>query len=645
MKVAYKHLISCIPSKPSIDEISERFFQLGHEHEIEDEIFNMELTPNRGDCLSAHGLVRDLAPFYEIDLSSDIYEKELKKLDIGFVNHAPEACSHISFLKIDIEGEITSYGGKLKEYFKDLNINKNNFFTDISNYISYEMGQPTHCYDAKKIGNLFSLEIIEKDKKFHTLLEKEIVIKGRNLVFLQDGEVINLAGVMGGKNTSCSTNTKSIIVECAHFNPEEIIGKSVKYDIKSDAAHKFERGVDPLCHEEVLRRFIKIVSDHANIKNIEIYKDTFVDYTPFKIPFDVNKISDILGISNDKKAFKEYLLKLGFEVLDNKIIVPSYRNDIKNLNDIAEEIARVIGYNNIPTTSFKMPPANTVTDIKILEQNVKDFLIKNGFFEVVNNPFVSVEENHTIKVDNPLDSNRQYIRTNLERSLIENLLYNERRQQDSIKLFEISDVYSIDRNLKNKKVLGIICSGRVGKNYLDFSKKINIKYIRNLIKELSPTININPIIVDRKNLNTKLNNEIIYLELELNSLNGLIPDFISNQKRRSKDHNFIKYIPVSEFPSSSRDLSFSIKNIDKYYEIQDYLLGYKSDLIKEVFIFDFYNNQKNDEIKIGFRFIFQSYQATITDKEVNNIMKVIMTHTNSIEGITIPGISKDYFEE
>ncbi|MDA9903142.1 phenylalanine--tRNA ligase subunit beta [Gammaproteobacteria bacterium] len=645
MKVAYKHLISCIPSKPSIDEISERFFQLGHEHEVEDEIFDMELTPNRGDCLSVYGLVRDLAPFYEIDLSSDIYEKELKKLDIGFVNHAPEACSHISFLKIDIEGEITSYGGKLKEYFKDLNINKNNFFTDISNYISYEMGQPTHCYDAKKIGNLFSLEIIEKDKKFHTLLEKEIVIKGRNLVFLQDGEVINLAGVMGGKNTSCSTNTKSIIVECAHFNPEEIIGKSVKYDIKSDAAHKFERGVDPLCHEEVLRRFIKIVSDHANIKNIEIYKDTFVDYTPFKIPFDVNKISDILGISNDKKAFKEYLLKLGFEVLDNKIIVPSYRNDIKNLNDIAEEIARVIGYNNIPTTSFKMPPANTVTDIKILEQNVKDFLIKNGFFEVVNNPFVSVEENHTIKVDNPLDSNRQYIRTNLERSLIENLLYNERRQQDSIKLFEISDVYSIDRNLKNKKVLGIICSGRVGKNYLDFSKKINIKYIRNLIKELSPTININPIIVDRKNLNTKLNNEIIYLELELNSLNGLIPDFISNQKRRSKDHNFIKYIPVSEFPSSSRDLSFSIKNIDKYYEIQDYLLGYKSDLIKEVFIFDFYNNQKNDEIKIGFRFIFQSYQATITDKEVNNIMKVIMTHTNSIEGITIPGISKDYFEE
>ena len=639
MKVAYKHLISYIPSKPNIDEISERFFQLGHEHEIEDEIFDMELTPNRGDCLSVHGLVRDLAPFYDIDLTSDIYEKELKKLDIGFVNNAPEACAHISFLKIDIEGEITPYGGKLKEYFKDLSINKNNFFTDISNYISYEMGQPTHCYDAKKIED-FSLDIIKEDKKFHTLLDNEIVIKGKNLVFLQDGKVINLAGVIGGLNTSCSVNTKSVIVECAHFNSEDIMGKSVKYDIKSDAAHKFERGVDPLCHEKVLRRFIKIVSDHANIKNIEIYKDTFAEYTSIKIPFDVNKLINILGISSDKNAFEEYLIKLGFEILDNTIIVPSYRNDIKNLNDIAEEIARVIGYNNIPASSFQMPSVNSITDIKIIEQITKDFLIKNGFFEVINNPFVNVEENHCIKVDNPLDSNRQYIRTNLERSLIENLLYNERRQQDSIKLFEISDIYYVDSNLKTKKVLGIICSGRVGKNYLDFSKKINIKFIKDLIKELLPATDINPINIDRKSLNTKLNNDIIYLELELNSSNDLDPGLISNQTNYSQEHNFIKFNPVSEFPSSSRDLSFSIKNIDKYYEIQEYLLAYKSDLIKEIFIFDFYNNQKNNEIKLGFRFIFQSKISTITENEVNMVMEDIINHTLSFDSVTIPGLSK-----
>ena len=137
-----------------------------------------------------------------------------------------------------------------------------------------------------------------------------------------------------------------------------------------------------------------------------------------------------------------------------------------------------------------------------------------------------------------------------------------------------------------------------------------------------------------------MKNEIIYLELELNSLNDLNPDLIINHKRYLKDFNFIKYNPVSEFPSSSRDLSFSIKNIDKYYEVQQYLLGYKNDLIKEIFIFDFYNNQKNNEIKLGFRIIFQSKKSTITENEVNSVMETIVNHTLSIDSVTIPGLSK-----
>ena len=158
------------------------------------------------------------------------------------------------------------------------------------------------------------------------------------------------------------------------------------------------------------------------------------------------------------------------------------------------------------------------------------------------------------------------------------------------------------------------------------------------MKELFPSRSINPIVIDRKSLNTKSNNEIIYLELELNSLNDLSPEMIGNKKRHSKNYNFIKYCPVSEFPSSSRDLSFSIKNIDKYYEIQEYLINYKSDLIKEIYIFDFYNNKKNDEIKLGFRIIFQSKTSTITENEVNTTMEAIINHTLSIDSVTIPGL-------
>ena len=162
MKISYKHLLNFIPSKPSINDISQKLFQLGHEHEIIDDIFDMELTPNRGDCLSINGILRDLAVFYEVNQSTQLYEKELQPLSLNFVNRAQDACPHISFLKIEIEEDTMPYQGVLKEYFDNPEIKKNNFFTDISNYISYETGQPTHCYDSKRLMNHFHLKLLKK---------------------------------------------------------------------------------------------------------------------------------------------------------------------------------------------------------------------------------------------------------------------------------------------------------------------------------------------------------------------------------------------------------------------------------------------------------------------------------------------------
>ena len=140
MKIAYKHILEHINSKPSINELSEKLFQLGHEHEIENDIFDMEFTPNRGDCLSVIGLLRDLSVFYKTDLKIEKYTDRIKTLELDFKNNAKNACPKISFLKIEISNQnIKPYKGKLKSYFDDLDCKKNNFFTDISNYLSYEM--------------------------------------------------------------------------------------------------------------------------------------------------------------------------------------------------------------------------------------------------------------------------------------------------------------------------------------------------------------------------------------------------------------------------------------------------------------------------------------------------------------------------
>ena len=643
MKIAYEHLIKFIPSRPSIENISEKFFQLGHEHEIQNNIFDMELTPNRGDCLSINGLLRDLSVFYEVTLNNEIYTDDIESLDINFVNNSPKACPSISFLKINIQGEISEYKGIFQDYFDDLDVNKNNFFTDISNYISYETGQPTHCYDAEKVTSLISLETSIEEYEFKTLLDKTIKLKDENLVFVQNDEVINLAGVMGGSSTACSKDTKSVIVECAYFNPENVIGQSIKYDIKSDAAHKFERGVDPLCHEKVLRRFLKIVDEHATIKNVEIFKRDYISHNSIEIPFDIERINNILGLSYNSEELQDYLTKLGFNIDNNKILAPSYRSDIKTENDIAEEIARVIGYNNIPIQSLKIPKLRSAPakDLELLEQNIKSLLISEGFFEVINDPFVNHETDNSIKLDNPLDSGRKNLRINLEKSLIDNLLYNERRQQDSIKLFEITDIYYLEKKqLKNKRKLGIICSGRVGKNYLDFSRKIDNKYLTNILDKFNKKISFNPHLINIDELETKLNNKIIYLEIDLNELESYDFDTIDKEKLVLNKNNFKKYIPISSFPSSVRDLSFAVSDKEKYHELQNLLLDYKNILIKEIFIFDFYHNEDKDEIKIGFRFVFQSNSSTITEGEVNNIMNEIIEKALSIPSVEIPGLKR-----
>ena len=327
--------------------------------------------------------------------------KKLKLLDIDFENLSQDICPQISFLKLEIDSIPDKYKDYLNDYFIDLNLNKNNFFTDISNYISYENGQPTHCYDADKINGKLVFQELDTDQEFKTLLGKKINLTSKNSVFLLNDKVINLAGIVGGNETSCTSDTKTVLVECAFFKPEAIIGKSVKYDIQSEASHKFERFVDPECQDRTIRRFIKIVDDHTNIKDISVIAYKFKQNKVTKIPIDINKINQIIGINISQDTYLSHLSKLGFNINDEHIEVPSYRSDIETQNDLAEEIARIIGYDNISRNEITIPKGKK-SNIYDLENKLRFLLLDEGFYEVINAPFVGVGSSNSISVDNPL---------------------------------------------------------------------------------------------------------------------------------------------------------------------------------------------------------------------------------------------------
>ena len=478
MKFYFEDILNFISEEPTKDDLSKKLFQLGHEHEINGSVFDMEITPNRGDCLSLLGLSRDLYNFYDNETAFHSYDREIEVLDINFKNLSTDVCPKISFLEIEIDEHASSYKPYLENYFSKLGNKKTNFFSDISNYISYERGQPTHCFDRKSLGDDLTFSNETCEQRFKTLLGNEIMLEGKNSIFKSGNEIVSLAGVMGGEPTACSTETKKVLVECAYFTPESIIGKTIKYNLKSDAAHKFERGVDITSQENILRRFISVVEDHATIKSLKMKIFTYHEFQEKILPLKTKKINEILGTDLTEQAYTDILVKLGFEI-NKQIVVPPYRHDISSQNDLSEEIARIIGYDSIESIPLKLTSRNKSDQNKI--SKMEDFFAKNGFSEVINFPFTANKDKKSILIDNSLDSNRKNLRTSLKDSLIENLLFNERRQKDSIKLFEISDVYLKAKDIHYQKRLGIIISGRRGHNHRDFSKKLDRNYLNEIL--------------------------------------------------------------------------------------------------------------------------------------------------------------------
>ena len=389
-----------------------------------------------------------------------------------------------------------------------------------------------------------------------------------------------------------------------------------------------------------LKRFIKIIEDHTEIKSMSIFHNVEQSKTPIYIKYDEKKVENILGIElKDSSKTLNILSKLGFSLKDNIISPPSYRHDIQHINDIAEEIARSIGYNDdvFQNSNYKL----TLQPLEIknsIENQIRSFLVENNFNEVINYPFCGENDAGSLEIINPLDKNQNNLRHNLKNSLVKNLYFNERRQKDSVKLFEISEIYHFQNNeIKNMAKLGIIISGHQGYNFRDFSNKLDLIYLENLFLPLvsKGSINLRDSIQElkRDSSESKAKTKIFYFEIPIEFL-SFKPEFHCELKPTK----FKKYVKPSDFPSSFRDLSFLIKDERKIDALLKKLESYSNKDLKKSFLFDFYENKNKNEIKIAFRFIFQSYERTLVDKEVDNYVSDIVKSISDIEGIEIPGM-------
>ena len=431
MKILKSHLDEKLGKKKSVDKLSNQLTMLGLEVDSisklkSDFCIDIDLTPNRGDCFSALGVAREIAASDQTSLKKEKYSvKKHGNSKTKVLVQAKEACPKYSYLEIS-NLSLTNSKGKVKELPKQMNsrleaagINLINPVVDILNYVMLDIGQPMHAFDKNKISGDIKVRFAKNNEKVNLLDDQTISLSKDSLLITDSKGPIAFAGIMGSKDSSVEMDTSAVILESAFFAPKFIRGKARKFGIQTDASQRFERGVDFNLQLKALEMASALIIKYLGgscTKAKEIVSNSDLPKQK-KINLSVNFLNQKLGTQLPIKKIKQLLQYLDIEIIDVqsdliKILTPSHRFDLEIQEDLVEEIARLVGYDNLPNRELKTAQQNfSKTDYsKTLE--LKKFLTHNNFQEVINYSFIDDGLQNElelskgiIKIQNPITEN------------------------------------------------------------------------------------------------------------------------------------------------------------------------------------------------------------------------------------------------
>ena len=444
---------------------------------LNDVIFELEITPNRPDCLSHIGIAREVAAYYDRKVKYPTADMRTLTGPAGInVDIDDEArCKRYTtrILKNVKVGESPEW---LKRRLKAIGLRPINNIVDVTNYIMFEYNQPMHAFDNNKLeGSKIIVREATKGEKITTLDGEERELNNGELVIADEKKAVAIAGVMGGENTEVDENTTEILLEVAYFTPENIRKTAKNLGLSSDSSYRFERGIDVDNTLTVLERASSLIQSITDCDIVADYVDAYIDpYTPREVSLDMEKLNRFVGKEIELETVGQILNGLNMQIKtmgDNKILVtpPSYRNDITRSADLYEEIIRMYGFENIED---KMPieniKAGTVDEEFETTDISKKHLRDMGLQEVINYSFIPrgvleklKVEAETIDIKNPINEDMVTLRPILMYGLLSNIRDNFNRNITDLKIFEVSRTFTKAEVLANEVVkVGIALAGR-----------------------------------------------------------------------------------------------------------------------------------------------------------------------------------------
>ena len=457
------HGMLCGASELGLEDIVDGLLELpadapvGHDIRdylhLDDAVIDVDLTPNRADCLSVRGIAREAGVLYReavTEPSMKAVAAESTRTHAVTVS-APDACP--KYLGRVIEGVDLSATTPLwmRERLRRAGLRSIDPVVDVTNYVLLELGQPLHAFDLAKLDGAIDVRKAKAGEKIILLDGQALMLRDDTLVIADQKQALAVAGVMGGADSAVSENTRDIFLECAFFAPLAIAGKARSYGLHTDSSHRFERGVDPALQELAIERATALIIDVAGGKagpvTAVVEEDTLPK--PAEVELRASRIHDMLGLSLAASEVEDILARLGMEVLIQEsgkrwtVLAPSWRFDIEREEDLIEELARVYGYARLPSRLPQVTAEPQLDESRLPVRRLVDALQSRGYLEVITYSFVDPAIQAVIApsvtplpLANPISSELGVMRTTLWAGLLGCARHNLNRQVDRLRIFE-----------------------------------------------------------------------------------------------------------------------------------------------------------------------------------------------------------------
>ncbi|CAI3797079.1 phenylalanine--tRNA ligase subunit beta [Rheinheimera sp. MM224] len=458
---------------------------------LDDNAIEVDLTPNRADCLGLKGLAREVGVLNNLDVKQpDIAAVAASISDVkGIQLSAPQACPR--YLGRVIRNINTAAVTPLwmVEKLRRSGIRSIDAVVDVTNFVLLELGHPMHAFDLAKIEGDIDVRMAKDGEKLVLLDSNEVTLKANTLVIADSQKALAMAGIFGGLHSGVTKDSSDIFLESAFFSPVEMAGVARQYGLHTDASHRYERGVDPELQRTAMERatalLLAIVGGEAG-PVVEAVSEAHVPKSA-QIALTRTKLDRILGISIATETVTEIFQRLGMQVQAStdewQVTVPSYRFDISIPEDLIEEVARVYGYNNIPNVAPQAALAMSKhQESRISVHSLRDLLVARGYQEAITYSFVDPKVQETLfpgqaalVLPNPISVDMSAMRLNLWPGLLQAVQYNQNRQQNRIRLFEYGLKFIPDANaeggVRQVPVLGGVIVGSYGNEHWTIAER------------------------------------------------------------------------------------------------------------------------------------------------------------------------------